>query len=176
MLWDKGVGEVVAAAARAKRVRPDIRVRLVGDPDAENPAAISLEQLRRWNAEGTVQWLGQQDDMPGVWAQSHVALLPSYREGLPKSLVEAAACGRPIITTDVPGCRDIVEHGVNGLLVAPRDGDALCEAMLTLADDGALRTRMGQAGRRRVVDRFSEAHVIAATMALYARLTNRCTL
>ena len=175
MLWDKGVGEVVAAAVRAKRVRPDIRVHLVGDPDPENPAAISLEQLRRWDGEGAVQWLGQQDDMPGVWAQSHVALLPSYREGLPKSLVEAAACGRPIITTDVPGCRDIVEHGVNGLLVAPRNGDALCEAMLTLADDGALRTRMGQAGRRRVVDRFSEAHVIAATMALYARLTNRCT-
>lgn len=174
MLWDKGVGEVVEAARRLKRVRPNIRIRLVGDPDPENPAALSIDQLLRWNEEGVVEWLSYQDDIGRVWADSHVALLPSYREGLPKSLLEAAACGRPIIAADVPGCREIVEHGVNGLLVPARSAQALSEAMLALADDKPLRERMGNAGRRRVVEHFSQERIIKDTLALYTRLRSTC--
>ncbi|HSS63985.1 MAG TPA: glycosyltransferase family 4 protein, partial [Gammaproteobacteria bacterium] len=104
MLWDKGVGELVEAARRLECSGKDIRVQLVGPPDHENPAAIPEWTLREWEQEGIVQWLGQRDDIAELWTASHIAVLPSYREGLPKSLLEAAACGRPMVATDVAGC------------------------------------------------------------------------
>jgi glycosyltransferase involved in cell wall biosynthesis len=102
-----------------------------------------------------------------VWARSHIAVLPSYREGLPKSLLEAAACGRAIIASDVPGCSDVVVHGETGLLVPPRDAAALARAIARLAGDPALRQRLGEAARARVERLFAEPHVIARTLALY---------
>jgi glycosyltransferase involved in cell wall biosynthesis len=164
LLWDKGVGEFVEAA-RQLTVRA--RFVLAGDPDADNPAAVPPEQLRAWQEEGVVEWQGWQDDMPTVLAGANIFCLPSYREGLSKTLAEAAACGRAIVTTDVPGCRDVVAHGVNGLLVEPRNADALAEAISALLADPSLRRKMGAAGRRIAEERFSIEHVVGATLAMY---------
>jgi glycosyltransferase involved in cell wall biosynthesis len=170
MLWDKGVGELVAAARELRTSDTKVRVQLVGPPDYDNPAAIPEQTLRDWEREGVVQWLGQQDDIVQVWARSHIAVLPSYREGLPKSLLEAAACGRPMVSTDVPGCREIVVDGETGLLVPARDATSLARALGRLAADAPLRKRMGAAARRRVAEHFSEARVASDTLALYKSL------
>jgi glycosyltransferase involved in cell wall biosynthesis len=164
LLWDKGVGEFVEAA---RRLTVRARFVLAGDPDADNPAAVPPEQLRAWQEEGVVEWQGWQDDMPAVLAGASVFCLPSYREGLSKTLAEAAACGRAIVTTDVPGCRDVVAHGVNGLLVPPRNADALAEAIAALLADPSLRRKMGAAGRRIAEEHFSIEHVVGATLAVY---------
>ncbi len=170
MLWDKGVGELVEAARTLKRAHPGVRVQLVGPPDPENPASIAEETLRGWHAEGIVAWLSGSEDVARIWSESHIAVLPSYREGLPKALLEAAACGRPIVATDVPGCREIVRHRESGLLVAPRDARALSEAIAELAVHESLRERMGRRGRELVEQDFSEARVAQETMALYREL------
>jgi len=172
MLWDKGVGELVAAARELLAAQIKVRVLLVGPPDHDNPAAIPEQTLREWEREGVVRWLGQQDDIAQVWARSHIAVLPSYREGLPKSLLEAAACGRPMVSTDVPGCREIVVDGETGLLVPARDATSLALALGRLAADAALRKRMGAAARARVAEHFSEARVAADTVALYQSLVS----
>lgn len=167
MLWDKGVGETVAAARMLRDRGVPLRVVLVGDPDPENPASVPLEQLRRWQAEGAVEWRGHVDDVAAVLREAHIAVLPSYREGLPKSLLEAAAAGRPIVASDVPGCREIARHGENGLLVPVRDARALAAALERLAGDGELRRRLGRRGREMVEEGYSEAAVVARTLALY---------
>jgi len=170
MLWDKGVGEIVEAARALEISHPSLRIRLVGPPDADNPSSIDATELTRWRDEGIVEWLGARDDVASLWPQAHIAVLPSYREGLPKSLLEAAASGRPMVATDVPGCREIVVDGVTGLLVPARDSGALAEALARLADDAALRRRLGSAARERAVEHFSEARIAAQTMALYRTL------
>jgi len=142
MLWDKGVGEFVAAARELRSCGVDARFALVGDADMENPASIPRRQLKEWTDEGVVEWWGQRDDMPNVFCQSALVCLPSYREGLPKALLEAASCGRAIVTSDVPGCREIVCHGDNGLLVPGRDAAALAAFLpyvdvLDFPDDAA---------------------------------------
>ncbi|HET8761733.1 MAG TPA: glycosyltransferase, partial [Nitrospiria bacterium] len=153
---------------RARGVRA--RFILVGWSDAGNPSAIPAEQLERWHRQGHVEWCGRREDMPNVYAQSHVVCLPSYGEGVPKTLIEAAACGRPIVTTDVPGCREIVRHGDNGLLVPVRDSAALAEAIRTLVEDRDLRIRMGERGRTIATEEFSVERVVRETLAVYRDL------
>jgi glycosyltransferase involved in cell wall biosynthesis len=170
MLWDKGVGEFVEAARLLRAERPGVRFWLVGDSDPLNPAAISDDQLRQWREEGAVEWLGHRDDIPAILSQSQIACLPSYREGLPRSLLEAMAAGLSIVTTDVPGCREAVAHDVNGLIVPARDSAALGAALRILIDDPALRRRLGAAGRERAEREFASPIIIAETLAVYADL------
>ncbi|MFZ5575202.1 MAG: glycosyltransferase family 4 protein [Pseudomonadota bacterium] len=167
MLWDKGVGEFVEAARRLTGAGVNARFVLVGDPDPANPASVPESTLRRWHGQHGVEWWGRREDMPAVLQAAHIACLPSYREGLPKSLLEAAACGLPIVTTDAPGCREVVRDGVNGLLVPVRDAAALAAALKRLIEDAELRRRMGEASRVRAGEEFSQARVIEATLAVY---------
>lgn len=168
MLWDKGIGEM-AEAGRLLRGQ-DVTLELVGARDPDNPACVPEATLRAWDASGAVRWHGAVDDVRAVWARASIAVLPSYREGLPMSLLEAAACGRPIVTTDVPGCREVVVDGETGLLVPPRDPRALADAIARLAADAVLRRRLGAAARRRVEARFAREIVVGQTLDLYARL------
>jgi glycosyltransferase involved in cell wall biosynthesis len=170
MLWDKGVGEIADAARRLKSRLPSLRVWLVGPPDPENPASIPEDKLDEWVEEGSLEWLGQRDDVADLWRSAHIGVLPSYREGLPKSLLEAAASGRPLVATDVPGCREVVVEDETGLLVPARDPAALADAIARLAGDATLRQRLGAAARERVVDRFSQERIAADTVALYRSL------
>ena len=173
MLWSKGVGEIVEAARILRAAGTPVRVQLVGDPDVENPESVGVEQLREWQREGIIKWVGHQDDVPAIWRDSHVAVLPSYREGLPMSLMEAAACGRPLVATDVPGCREVVIDGGNGLLVPVQDAPALATAIGKLAHDAEMRQSMGDNGRKLVVESFSQDIVVDQTMALYDALLER---
>lgn len=170
MLWDKGIGETVEAARLLKKEGVPVEVHLVGPPDPENPAAIPEATLEAWNAEGVVRWRGASRDIPAVWRAGHIALLPSYREGMPRSLLEAAACGRPIVTTDVIGCRALVRHEVDGLLVPKGDARALADAIRRLALDPELRRRLGAAARRRVESEFSDAVILGRFLSLYAEV------
>lgn len=170
MLWDKGIGEFVGAARDLLRKGVIARFVLVGEPDAENPASIAEAQIREWVSEGIVEWWGYRGDMPAVYDQTDIACLPSYREGLPKSLLEAAAAGLPIVTTDVPGCREAVRDGDNGLLVPVCDKDALADALSRLLSDRELRSRMGQRGRERAESEFSLEQVIGETLSVYREL------
>ena len=172
MLRHKGVFELVEAARHLSRSHPSLRVRLVGPPDPENPASVDTEALESLVREGVIEWCPGTDDVPRVWAHSHVAVLPSYyREGVPKALLEAAACGRPMVSTDVPGCRDVVRHERTGLLVPPRDAPALARAIARLADDPELRARLGRGAREHVRD-FAETRVVGQTLELYSQLVN----
>lgn len=170
MLWDKGVGEMVEAARLLKARNVSVRIVLVGDGDPANPRSIPREQLEAWAAEGVVEWWGHQSDMRSVWKQAHMAVLPSYREGLPKALLEAASCGRPLVATDVPGCRELVEDGANGLLVPARAAEPLADAIERLASSPDLRRRLATEARRRVVNEFSSGVVNAAIIATYEGL------
>ena len=143
---------------------------LVGAPDPGNPTTVTQDQIGAWVAEGLVEWAGERNDIAAVWAGAHIAVLPSYREGLPKSLLEAAACARPLIATDVPGCRALVRDGENGLLVPPRDPVALADAIERLAADGGLRRTYGAAARRDVEARLSQDRIAAVVQRLYAEV------
>lgn len=167
LLWDKGVDEFVDAARLLKAENRQLRFVLAGASDPGNPAAIPEQALLEWQASGLVECLGHVEDMPALLAGADIVALPSYREGLPKSLIEAAACARPLITTDVPGCREVVTDGVNGLLVAARDAKALARAIARLQDDPALANRLGQAAREKALAEFDERIVIARTLAVY---------
>ena len=167
MLWDKGIGEFVAAARLLAQRGCRARFVLVGGLDAENPAAIDRAQLDAWCAEGCVEWLGHRTDMPQVLADAHVVALPSYREGLPKSLLDAAAAGRALVATDVPGCREVVHPGATGLLVPPRDPGALADALDALIRDPARRRAMGAAARRLAEEEFSIARIARDTLRVY---------
>jgi len=170
MLWDKGVGEFVEAAKILKQEGVEARFVLVGENDSENPASISNSQLNEWNELDTVEWWGERSDMHKVLTQAHIACLPSYREGLPKVLLEAASCGRAIIATDVPGCREIVDDGENGLLVPLKDSIALASAIKELINDSEKRKRMGINGRRLVENEFSEETIVFQTLKVYQEL------
>lgn len=170
LLATKGVREFVAAARRLRSKGIHAEFWLAGDPDPGNPASISLHELQEWREEGVVDLLGHQEDMAGLMAQVHVVVLPSYREGLPKVLIEAAACGRAAITTDVPGCRDAVEVGTTALLVAPKNPQALADAMEELLQDKARCAAMGQAGRMRAERLFDVNAVVATHLDIYREL------
>ena len=135
-----------------------------------NPAAVCEERVSDWAAEGTIRWLGHVEDMPSLLRSTDIAVLPSYREGLPKGLIEAGACGLAIVSTDVPGCREVVDHEVDGLIVPVRDSLALANAILRLCEDGVLRERLGSAARKKAVRRFDERIVNAQTIDLYQEL------
>ncbi len=163
LLGDKGVREFVAAARIVREKRSDCRFRLVGWIDA-NPSAIAAEELDAWVREGVIEYAGRLDDVRDELARCSVFVLPSYREGTPKSTLEALATGRAIVTTDAPGCRETVERGINGTLVAPRDANALAEACLKFATDARLREKMGAASRALAESRF-DVRAVNATIA-----------
>ena len=167
MLWDKGVREFVEAAEILKAQGVPARFALVGDTDPNYPACVPEQQLNEWQSSGIVEWWGWQEDMVAVYRQADIVCLPSYREGLPRTLVEAAACGRALVAADVPGCRSIVRQGENGLLVPARDGKALAEALCTLILDADLRQKMGRCGREIVVREYSLERVLGDTLFLY---------
>src|SRR5262249_4935419 len=172
MLRDKGVGEFVEAAHRLHEEGVTARFVLVGFPDPENPASIPVEELRSWHGKKGVEWWGWEEDMVCVGRQVHIACLPSYREGLPKALLEAAACGLPIVTTDAVGCREVVRHGDNGLLVPVGNAQALADALRTLIAGADLRRRMGQRSRARAEREFCSERVISETLAVYRALAD----
>lgn len=170
LLWDKGLAEYVQAIRLLRAEGRDIRFLLAGMPDTGNPAAVPEAIVRAWVEDGVLEWLGHVDDMPALLASVDMVVLPSYREGLPKTLIEAAACSLPLVTTDVPGCREVVENGVDGLLVQARDGAALAAAIACLHDDPDLATRLGQRARTKALVHFDERVVIAKTLAVYSEL------
>jgi glycosyltransferase involved in cell wall biosynthesis len=167
MLWDKGVGEFVEAARRLKRKDIHARFILVGRRDEHNPAAIPEIRLKEWVKEGVVEWWGHREDMPAVYAAAVLVVLPSYREGLPKVLLEAAACGKAMVATDVPGCREIVRDRFNGLLVFPRDSVSLAAAIEELLSDREAREVMGQRSRTRVMAEWSGPRINEQVLGLY---------
>jgi glycosyltransferase involved in cell wall biosynthesis len=169
LLWDKGVGEFVEAARLLKQRGVIARFVLAGEPDVQNPASVPASQIQSWVQEGVVEHAGWILDMPALLASSHVVCLPSYREGLPKSLLEAAACARAIVTTDVPGCRELVTDGDNGFLVPAHDAAALADALERLITSATLRHEFGARGRVRAEREFGTDVVIPQTLALYAR-------
>lgn len=170
MLWDKGVGEFVAAAEALKGRGVRARFVLVGDTYAANPASIPGEKLQQWKKQGNVEWWGHCNDMQEIFRQAHIICLPSYREGLPKALIEAAACGRAIVTTDVPGCREVVQDGMNGYLVPVKDSDSLAEKLQQLIERPELRYEMGIRGRELAVSEFAVERVIERTLHCYEEL------
>ncbi len=167
MLKDKGVLEFVEAARLLKRDGVDAEFVLAGAPDLLNPSSISDADIEGWVREGLVTYLGWRDDMAAVLASATIVCLPSYREGLPKALLEAAAIGRPIVTTNVPGCREVVRDGVNGWLVPSRDAPALAMALRQALADRARCQQFGIAGRNLVETSLSLRHVINQTLAVY---------
>ena len=172
LLWNKGVGELVEASRILRGRGLKVRTLLIGMPDPENPTSISEEQLCEWHDDELVQWWGYRDSITDVWRQAHVAVLPSYREGLPKSLLEAASCARPIVATDVPGCREIVRPGENGILVPVRDARSLADALETLLRDRELRQAMGAKSRALVERLFHQDRVVSETLDVYESLLN----
>ena len=170
LLWEKGVGEYVAAARQLRQEGIAAEFLLAGDLDPGNPASIPVEQLDRWRQDSDVTLLGHIDDMATLLAQTDIAVLPSYREGTPRSLLEAAACGLPLVTTDAPGCREIVQHEVNGLLVPVKDAAALAAALRRLCQEPATRQRMGRASRAKALAEFDERLVFEQTLAVYEEL------
>lgn len=166
MLRDKGIHELVAATRLLLAKGIEIRVRLVGPTD-DNPASIPQATLTEWSNEGVVDIVGPSDDIAGEYARAHIAVLPSYREGLPKSLLEAAACARPIVATDVPGCREVCLHDETGLSVPARSVEPLADALEKLAVDAALRQRLGGNARKRAEAVFSQEIINRQTLSLY---------
>jgi glycosyltransferase involved in cell wall biosynthesis len=168
LLWDKGVGIFVEAAQKLKAEGLRARFALVGDSDPENPASVPVAQIREWEKKGVIEWWGWHDDMEAVYAQAHIVCLPSYyREGVPKTLIEAAACGLPIIASDIPGCREIVRNGENGLLVPPNDVIPLAVSLKLMIQDSEMRHKMGIRGRIIAEKEFSMDSVIAQTFRIY---------
>jgi glycosyltransferase involved in cell wall biosynthesis len=171
LLWAKGVADFVAAAAALRARGSDARFALVGEPDRDHPDAVPRERLEAWQRDGPVEWWGARRDMPEVYAACSLFCLPSrYGEGLPTVLLEAAACARPLVASDAPGCREIVQHGDNGLLVPVGDTAALTAALGGLLADPDRRRAMGQRGRALVEAQFSRARITDQMLALYREL------
>jgi glycosyltransferase involved in cell wall biosynthesis len=171
LLWDKGIAEFVHAARILKNEGRSVRCILAGAPDPGNPASVDDASLQEWIKQGLVEWLGHVSDMPALFAQTDVAVLPSYREGLPKSMIEAAACALPLIITDAPGCREVVTiNGEDGLIVPVGDGKTLADAIRLLDEDRALCRKLGRAARQKALRDFDERIVIERTLAVYREL------
>lgn len=170
MLWDKGVGEFVDAVIRLKQRHVKARFVLVGRCDGGNPTAIAESQLQAWTRDHGIEWWGHREDLPHIFGQATVVVLPSYREGLPKVLLEAAACGKAMVATDVPGCREVVQHRRTGLLVPVRDVASLADAIAELLSDRELRTALGSRARQLVIREHSTDKIGAAFSELYCEL------
>lgn len=174
MIGIKGLETLKEAFALLAQKTPDITLWLCGAPDPANPGSWSREDLRRWERDApNVRWLGPQEDMAEIWAQAHIALQPSYGgEGIPRALLEAACCARPIVASDVPGCREAVEHGKSGILTPPRDAAALAAAIEVLARDPQRMRVFGVMGRRLIEERgLSAAAVTEKTREMYGGMT-----
>jgi glycosyltransferase involved in cell wall biosynthesis len=170
MLWDKGVGEFVEAAKLLKARAYGARFVLVGGTDGFNPAGIDEKTLRDWHASGVVEWWGNRSDIPAVLRSATLVCLPSYGEGVPKVLLEAAACGRPIVASNIAGCREVVRPGENGELAPVRDAGALADAIERLLGDGERLRRYGSNARKLAEAEFSDVAVAEATLAIYRSL------
>ncbi|MEO7392400.1 MAG: glycosyltransferase family 4 protein [Ramlibacter sp.] len=170
LLTDKGLLEFIEAARRLRADGVAAQFWLAGAPDPENRATVRDEDVHAWHKEGVVRALGQRNDMAQVLSQAHLVVLPSYREGLPKVLAEAAACGRPVITTDVPGCRDAISPGISGLLVPVRDAKGLAQAIAQLVRDPGRRRAMGLAGRQLAQEAFSLDSIVHQHLVIYQEL------
>ena len=176
MIRSKGIEEAVAALHRARALGANVELSLIGDPDPSNRSSLAEAELERYASQEGVHWHGSVKDVARVWREHHIALLLSHREGLPRSLVEAAAAGRPIVTTDVVGCREIVRDQIEGFLVPRGDTERAAKALVLLAADVPLRARMGAAAHARYQERFSETKVASAVGALYRSILNRRVL
>jgi len=173
LLDDKGVRTLVAAHARLAGQGRGIKLLIAGDRDEANPASISQAEIERWRSIPGIEMLGHVADIREVWRRAHIAVLPSRREGLPKSLLEAAACGRSMVATDVPGCREVARSGINALLVPPDQPEALARAIAVLTEDADMRARLGAAGRELVEREFSIDRIGREIVGLYDRLLGR---
>ncbi len=174
LLWDKGIGEFIEAARLLREAGLGARLALVGLPPPHNRGSVPQDTIEGWVKQGLIEWWGHQTDMPEVYGRSHIVCLPSYYgEGVPRALIEAAACGRPIVTADTPGCREVVRDGVNGLLVPARASGALADALRQLLLDPVRRAAMGREGRERAVAEFSVERVVEATLKVYAGLASK---
>jgi glycosyltransferase involved in cell wall biosynthesis len=172
LLWDKGVGEYVEAARRLRARYPQARFRLLGPVGVDNPSAITRDEVAAWEQEGVIEYLGEAHDVRPFIAAADCVVLPSYREGVPRTLMEASAMGRPIVATDVPGCREVVADGVNGLLCEVRNAQSLAERLAQMLDmSGAARRAMGERGRQKVAAEFDERVVIEKYKDLVRNLT-----
>jgi glycosyltransferase involved in cell wall biosynthesis len=176
LLDDKGIRTLVAAHRLLRRRMPDGNLLIAGTPDPANPASVTEAEARSWNDEAGVTWLGHVADIAAFWAKTHVAVLPSRREGLPLSLMEAAACGRAMIASDVPGCREIVLHEQTGLLFPVDEAMALADAMARLAADQELRARCAAEARKLVVEKFAAEIIGRQTVALYRRVLEQMSV
>jgi glycosyltransferase involved in cell wall biosynthesis len=168
LLKEKGIYEFVEAVRAVKDQFPEAQFQLLGKRDERNPTVIPQKDIDLWQSEGLIDWLGETEDVRPFIAKADVVVLPSYREGLSRSLLEAAAMGKPLIATDVVGCREIVEHQVNGLLVPVKESKGLAEAMIWMILHPELREKMGQAGRIKVEQEFDERKVIEKILATYS--------
>ena len=174
MIWPKGIAEAVAAVRRARAFGTNVELDVYGQPDLFNPNSIPEETLRSWSSLLGVTWHGHTTDVAAVWRDHHVALfLSAYPEGLPRTLIEAAAAGRPIVTTDMTGCRELVRDGIEGLLVPPGNEEAAARALITLAADPALRAKLGAAARVRFEERFTVQAVKQTVGSLYQSLSDQ---
>lgn len=170
MLIDKGIREYVDAARIVKKEFKEAKFLLAGDTDSGNPAMIKKSQLGMWKGEGVIEWEGHQEDMLSILQKSNIACLPSYREGMPKFLLEAASCGLSIVTTDVPGCREVVQNNQNGFLVPAKNPILLADAIIMLIKDSALRDKFGNQSRAMVENMFSSEIINKQTISLYKSL------
>lgn len=170
LLWDKGIAEFVEAARIIRKSGPEARFLLAGDPDPGNLACIPDEKLAEWQAEGTVEFLGHRADMPALLRQADIAVLPSYHEGVPLFLLEAAASGLPLVGTDIEGCRIVIQNGENGFLVPKKDAGTLAAALQKLLAEPDLRRHMGQESRRIASAHFSQGAILEQYLALYQNL------
>jgi len=163
LLWDKGVGEYVAAARLLRKKHPDVRFQLLGFTGVDNPSAVTMDQVQNWVDEGIIEYLGVSDDVVSFLARADCIVLPSYyREGVPRSLLEAAAMAKPIITCDSIGCRDVVDDGINGFLCLPKSVDDLADKMIKMIELSAEeRQEMGEFSREKAVREFDEAIMIS---------------
>jgi glycosyltransferase involved in cell wall biosynthesis len=168
--YDKGIHEFVQAAAMVQHDFPHVQFQLLGGRDDRHPTAVAQTDLDQWQAAGLVTWLGEVADVRPVIAQADVVVLPSYREGTPRALLEAAAMGKPLITTDTVGCREVVEEGINGLLVPVKNAPALAHAMVRMLSDPTMRERMGKAGREKMEREFDEQIVLDKILKTYEGL------
>ncbi|MBF0445538.1 MAG: glycosyltransferase family 4 protein [Magnetococcales bacterium] len=174
MLQEKGVADLVEATRILRADGIDVSLILAGRTDEDSATSIPQAQLHEWSKCGYIKWVGTSNDVREIWAKASIAVLPSYyREGVPKALLEAAACGRPIITTDMPGCRDVVIHDQNGLLVPIKNPVALAQAIGKLLQEPQKRKTMGMAGRKRVERVFSEEIIVQQTIDLYNKASQK---
>ena len=175
MLWDKGINELVKATKKLKERNINFKMALIGKPDPENPASIPLSQIQKWEKMKLIEYWGYVENIEQVYRKCHIVILPSYREGMPKSLLEAASASRPIITTNVPGCREVVKNQINGILVKVKTVNPLATSMKKLIKNKSIREKMGKEGRKIIKAKFSEEIITKQTIFLYKKFYQEMT-